>query len=251
MDINENIINNNLQQLQSNLDKSLTIINEYYSWLINSYVLVSVCQNHFATSVFEIFRLNLQDFYVENHWSDRLPLSWKTTLSNKCPEDLCELFSIENETITHIWPLSILSLRALIKTLTINRNNSSSTISSNDLSPLASSRLPCCYTHPKLKQIFSKHIKPKKKHEIQRMSQVCVSTAQECGNVQYIVDVGGGLGHLSRKLAFGYGLNVCCLEQQSKLSCEAKEIDQNLLYVAAKYLSDMEMKMLGKLSHLI
>lgn len=39
---------------------------------------------------------------------------------------------------------------------------------------------------------------------------------------QYIVDVGSGLGHLARLLAYGYGLKVCCLEAQENLSREAR-----------------------------
>jgi len=39
---------------------------------------------------------------------------------------------------------------------------------------------------------------------------------------QYVVDVGSGLGHLARLLAYGYGLKVCCLEAQENLSCQAR-----------------------------
>lgn len=78
-----------------------------------------------------------------------------------------------------------------------------------------------CYHHPKLKTLFRKRIKPKKQHEIERMAALCAATAAEC-KVEYVLDFGAGLGHLSRFLGYGYGLNVCCLEQQKQLTDEAK-----------------------------
>lgn len=82
-----------------------------------------------------------------------------------------------------------------------------------------------CYYHPKLKNLFRKRIKPKKQHEIERMAVLCATTAAEC-KVKYILDFGAGLGHLSRVLGYGYGLNVCCLEQQEQLTEEAKYVCQ-------------------------
>lgn len=78
-----------------------------------------------------------------------------------------------------------------------------------------------CYFHPKLKHFFRKRIKPKKLHEIERMAALCAKTATKY-QVEYILDFGAGLGHLSRILGYGYGLNVCCLEQQKPFTDEAK-----------------------------
>lgn len=147
-----------------------------------------------------------------------------------------------------VWPLACLAVRALLRLLnmsrTINTITSNGSCHSDDEPPLPS------LTHPKLKPLFSKHVKPKKQHEIQRMAEVCTKTARDCGNVRHIVDFGAGLGHLSRRLSFGYGLNVCCLEQQKSLSDEAANIDAKLLTVAAKYLGDADMQRMGKLVHL-
>ena len=65
-----------------------------------------------------------------------------------------------------------------------------------------------------LKQVFRKHIKPKKKHEIIRMADVASMLASKANskakaNIEAefkdkeeesknIIDIGGGLGHLSR-----------------------------------------------------
>lgn len=80
---------------------------------------------------------------------------------------------------------------------------------------------PSVYANPKIRNIISKkNIKLKKRHEIEKMSQVTAQIAQDCG-VEYVVDFGSGLGHLARALSYGYGLKVCCLEQQTSLTEQA------------------------------
>lgn len=68
---------------------------------------------------------------------------------------------------------------------------------------------------------MKKSIKEKKRHEIERMGQLTANIAKELG-VKYIVDFGSGLGHLARLLAYGYKLNVCCLERDTALTNQAK-----------------------------
>lgn len=88
--------------------------------------------------------------------------------------------------------------------------------------PLAE-RLPLSriYTEPKIRNLVAKKsIKLKKRHEIEEMSGTTAQIAKDLG-IEHIIDFGSGLGHLSRMLAYGYGLRVCCLEQQSVLSDQA------------------------------
>lgn len=68
---------------------------------------------------------------------------------------------------------------------------------------------------------MKKNIKLKKRHEIEKMSQLTASIAYEYG-IKYIVDFGSGLGHLARLLTYGHRLNVCCLEMQAPLTKQAK-----------------------------
>lgn len=153
----------------------------------------------------------MQDFYLQNHWNT-LPKSWTNTLNTVQPCQLAALLCNDQATESPnriIWPLSLLCLQNLVKQSSIVR------------CPIQkSTRTPSTYTHPKLRHIFSKHVKHKKRHEIEQMSAECYRTAREC-NVQYVVDVGAGLGHLARLLGFGYGLKVCCLEEQPALSKQA------------------------------
>lgn len=78
-----------------------------------------------------------------------------------------------------------------------------------------------CLMHPKLRTMLTKkNIKEKKRHEIEKMSELTARIAHE-NNIKYIVDFGAGLGHLARSLTYGYRLKVCCLEQQVILTDQA------------------------------
>lgn len=69
--------------------------------------------------------------------------------------------------------------------------------------------------------LTTKNIKEKKRYEIENMSQLTARIAKDC-DVNYLVDFGAGVGHLARALAFNFGAKVCCLEQQEKLTDQAK-----------------------------
>lgn len=80
-----------------------------------------------------------------------------------------------------------------------------------------------CLSHENLKQLFMRHVKPKKRHETAIMAKLCADAARE-SEVKDIIDVGGGKGHLSRLLAYGYGLNVCCVEAQNDLTMSGRYV---------------------------
>lgn len=84
--------------------------------------------------------------------------------------------------------------------------------------------------------LFWKNVKLKKRHEIMEMAKLCYNTAKR-SNCFYIVDVGSGLGHLSRILAYGYKFNVLSIEASENLSLQAKTLDFNFKKCALKYLS--------------
>lgn len=54
--------------------------------------------------------------------------------------------------------------------------------------------------------------------------QICYQSASDT-NCFYIVDLGSGLGHLSRILNYGYDFKVCTIEAQKNLSDQAKVLD--------------------------
>ena len=95
--------------VQSWLKASVAII-EKYKWLIDIYVL---------------------DFFVDNHWSI-LSDNWKDLIDFLTPEHLAFLIDLENDqiedaksenvvTLTKVWPLELLALKASIKTYSLKR----------------------------------------------------------------------------------------------------------------------------------
>ena len=52
-----------------------------------------------------------------------------------------------------------------------------------------------------LGNIFRKHVKAKKQHEISRVSELCDLASAASGGVKTLLDVGSGVGHLSRLMA--------------------------------------------------
>lgn len=124
-------------------------------------------------------------------------------------------------------PLSLNCLRVLLKKLCLPRNNCVVT-NSDETNKF--------YSNERLMNLFWKNVKVKKRHEIMEMAKLCYNTALK-SNCFYIVDVGSGLGHLSRILAYGYKFNVLSIEANEKLTQQARKLDCNFKRCASKYLS--------------
>ncbi|XP_031634471.1 protein RRNAD1 [Contarinia nasturtii] len=212
---------NDITSIQSKLRDALKVI-KIYEWLLDSYVL---------------------DFYVDNHW-DKMPKSWIQTLGHISPEHLTDLLipPVQNTECT-VWPLSLLALRTLMQRLCIPREpisfsqriDAEENQSDSNNNPKKKFN---CLTHPKIGTVLTKkNIKAKKRHEIERMSQLTVNIAREL-NVNYVVDFGSGLGHLARVLAYGHGLRVCCLEKEITLTDQANELDNQLTDLATRFCTD-------------
>ncbi|XP_069688496.1 methyltransferase-like protein 25B isoform X2 [Periplaneta americana] len=236
---------------------------EKYMWLLDSYVL---------------------DYFTGRHWN-KLPPSWRTTLEDVEPQELGYFITQSCESYQRVWPLSLLALRVASSCLSVTRDevnfnnlfeeqeekeslccdvdlavkSNEPTVQSKQHSEdgLVINRhsewqvpdVTPCLKHPRLKYVFSKHVKPKKRHEISRMAKVTASVAQ-MENCQFIVDIGSGLGHLARLLAYGYGLKVCCLEAQQGLSRQARKLDMELEVSVSKILDKNQFASLHRPVHL-
>lgn len=233
-----------MANIQRKLHDSLKVI-RMFEWLLDSYVLVSKysntlfsCLTQLTISSMEVF-FNFKDFYVDNHWQT-MPNSWIQTLETISPEDLTDLLIPPDQHIEKVvWPLSLLALRKVLQRLCIPRTpwpmpepnrNCVTQLSIKSTEKISNHNDPNnnpknefdCLAHPKIKTILmKKNIKEKKRHEIQRMSELTADVAKKF-NVKYIVDFGSGVGHLARLLAYGYKLNVCCLEKEQSLIEQAK-----------------------------
>ncbi|KAM8712649.1 hypothetical protein ACLKA7_013046 [Drosophila subpalustris] len=207
--------------ISSKLDTCLNVVQKY-EWLLNSYV---------------------SDFYVDDHWK-KLPLSWQKHLEQLPVESLAELLQSDDDvqvTRRSVWPLELLALRQVLRSLDISR------------APKGQQEveLPGCplLEHRKLKHMFMKCVKPKKSHEIRRMAAICARSCQQT-SVQFVVDFGAGLGHLARILGYGYGINVCCFEMQADLNRQAQSIDAKLENMAAKHMDASELANFKRPAHL-
>lgn len=102
-------------------------------------------------------------------------------------------------------PLNLLALRSTVKLLSLNRRlviDGQNDEKSDD------------YVD-EFKTLFSRHVKPKKRHEIISFCSV-VSKMCNSSSTSHIFDVGSGLGHLSRYLSYGCSLNLTCIDCVNK-----------------------------------
>ncbi|XP_076297897.1 methyltransferase-like protein 25B [Lasioglossum baleicum] len=199
---------------------------DVYGWLLNSYVV---------------------DFFQEGLWN-KLPESWRLVLQDTSPQEFGKWLS-RDISCTRVWPLSLLALRQVTNNLQINRNHEDpesvtsckldNTRKDIDAKKFGEDKVDISnessFLDSKLNKLFSKHIKKKKKYEIQEIARVCANCAY-ASNCKCIVDIGAGMGHLARILAFRHGLCVTCIEQDCMLLQRARKWDQELLMSIRKHL---------------
>ncbi|EFN60617.1 UPF0431 protein C1orf66-like protein [Camponotus floridanus] len=198
---------------------------DIYGWLLDSYVV---------------------DFFQEQLW-EKLPNSWKIFLQTVSPEEFGKWLA-NDISCKRVWPLSLLALRQITKDLQLDRDhrNDGSTLrcrakkfECNSENFIVENKNERSHEiHVALKKhnnLFLKHVKKKKRYEIQQIAQICADCAQE-SKTRCIVDIGAGMGHLARSLAFKHGLCVICIEQDTELSQQARKWDKELLISLSKHL---------------
>ncbi|XP_066586113.1 methyltransferase-like protein 25B isoform X2 [Prorops nasuta] len=175
---------------------------DVYGWLLDAYVV---------------------DFFQDELWA-KLPKSWTNVLEDVSPEEFGVW--LMGGKCNRVWPLSLLTLRRMANVLQICRDH---------LHPVS---VRCCQgpikkeennntdlnnLYDNFNKQFIKRVKQKKQHEIEKIAQVRV-----------MLDIGAGMGHLARALAFKYGLFVTCVEQESVLSRQARKYDKELVNLMVK-----------------
>lgn len=165
---------------------------ELYSDILNSYV---------------------ADYYVENHWN-KLSTSWKQYFNNIEVNQLSNILNLGKPLDNLMYPLTLLCLRNIITKYTLSRKM---------VTPISVS--PSVIDN-KFMNFFWKNVKLKKRHEIDVMSKLCYDLAIKT-KCFHIVDIGSGLGHLSRMLSYGYGFSVCTFEAVDALTNLATAMDTN------------------------
>ncbi|XP_065671514.1 methyltransferase-like protein 25B isoform X5 [Hydra vulgaris] len=173
----------------SYLTQAFMFINEY-QWMANSYV---------------------AEFFTQDLWNE-LPQSWRDCLDRISLDELANNVLSKKKTVFYrsVWPLSLLSYVAACHALSLNHHQK---INNKNLSELP--------------EIFHKHIKPKKRHELSLLPQIINNVCKETYSTT-VVDVGSGLGHLSRILAYQYGYNVTAIEMTGHRLPVAEKYDKEI-----------------------
>lgn len=143
-------------------------------------------------------------------------MTWQQCFQNITPQDLGNiLFGVSTK---HVLPLSFISLIKAVTSLSLPRDR---TCKKNKIELHSSDNT--CNGHPRLKNLFLKHVKLKKRHEICLMSEVVSATAVE-SKCDAVLDFGSGLGHLVRVLAYKNNLYAAGIECQPQLTEEARSV---------------------------
>lgn len=187
------------EELKQKITLALQIIDNY-KWLIDAYNV---------------------DFYQHNHWKN-LPTSWISCFDDIPITHLSELLSFDAKGHTlAVWPLSIIALKSLFDWLAHTRIKSTECTSENILEE---TKVKTVYWQRA--ELFQKSVKLKKRHEIE---QFAISCSNEMPSYhKTIVDIGSGQGNLARTLAYGFGFQVCCVEQSSTFVETARRKDFEL-----------------------
>ncbi|XP_060516155.1 methyltransferase-like protein 25B [Cylas formicarius] len=157
----------------------------------------------------DISKAYVCDYYVKNHWM-KLPGSWKEYLEGRTVDEIASLLDTSASTNHSGCPLSILCLKQIIRSYTVPRQK----VENGEK-----------FFSKEFRKYLWKNVKLKKRHEICSMSSSCNQNALKT-DCFYIVDVGAGLGHLSRLLAYGFGFKVCTFEANSTLTDTAQKFDK-------------------------
>lgn len=182
-----------------------------------------------------------QDFFIKDHFSN-LPKNWRNLFKTVKLETFGNFLDFQQPvSAQQVWPLSLLSLRKMIQANCLPRQQQSKPFTANGFS--INNKKPPTKTNyldnERLQREFSRHVKPKKKYEIQQMSLQIAQLSAKTGTT-FVIDIGSGLGHLCRILAYDYGLNVVGVEAQTDLKNRAETWDKKFETTAWKVCKDVK-----------
>lgn len=185
-------MNSQEEAVKSCIKMSLNVIRKF-DWLLDLYVL---------------------DFFVDDHWN-KLPASWKENFRNLDPQQLGNVLS--QQPTMHVFPLSFLALVGVVNALSLPRKSQvkRKTEFTDTLNTIVS--------HQIVKSLFLKHVKLKKRHEINLMADIVDEVAKKT-DCNAVIDFGSGLGHLVRMLAYKKGMFAAGIECQGQLTEDARSV---------------------------
>jgi hypothetical protein len=182
----------------------------------------------------------LQDFYRENHWTTLRP-SWQHFLQNIEPSELGLWLLTGKTSPGKVWPLGIQAFRKTIGTLSLQRKEVEIEECLKMLG-LPIEKVDSDVNDPRFEDLFKRHVKHKKRHEVVRLGKVkgirqslkilavlysysCLKVISSCAlecNTRNVLDIGSGLGHLSRYLTYNHGMDLTCVDSAETFTASAK-----------------------------
>eukprot|EP01080_Neovahlkampfia_damariscottae_P000574 gene574-8084_t len=142
----------------------------------------------------DITNEDFNHFFVKDQWNKRVPKEWQEPLQNLTIKNLIEVVS-EGKTDFKI-PDSLKTFIKKSKQFSISKE-------SIELETISIGN--------------EKKIKPKKKHEVERMTKFISNLAQK-HDCKTIIDIGSGRGYISNLLSTKYGLNVIGIDNQENIT---------------------------------
>ena len=169
----------------------------------------------------------IKSFFLEDHWNTKLPHSWHEPLQTLSLAELADL--LESGALpprSHSWPDSLRTFVEKAHSLRLPgqlraRGSEQATKAMASGWKSASGR---CAEEEQLATALRDSVKPKKMHEIVHLSRL-VDAAARAGRCGRLVDVGSGLGYLSRTLAYEYNWPVLAVESSAENVAAANAID--------------------------
>ncbi|PAV74100.1 hypothetical protein WR25_22593 [Diploscapter pachys] len=149
--------------------------------------------------------ITMMDYFVDDVWK-KLPSSWREFLKDMQPNDWSHLLSYDIAPLNRVLPLSLLCLLRFSRSHSLDRTPPQDPGQMIQRFPSTSIALELSDSFTSTPKSLQSRIKLKKQHEIDRILElirVILQIAESRGNrIERIVDVGAGIGHLSRMIAF-------------------------------------------------
>ncbi|KAG1672385.1 Protein RRNAD1 [Nymphon striatum] len=192
------------------------------------------------------------EFFTDFHW-EKLPVSWRSYYSDIDMTDLSVWLESSLPSKAAVMPLSLITFKKCSEIFSVQRKPlkninplsdyfksqqkdqfqhdiSFSDNSKGNTSWLSAEKELTSYKKQNelLNPIFRRHVKPKKQHEIVRLSEI-TSLLSKLFHCNKVVDIGSGQGHLSRLLSFGYDLEVLTMEAEGSHTSHAEKFDNQMV----------------------
>lgn len=81
------------------IEQCLKLVQKY-NWIVDAFVI---------------------EFFSQHIWEQQVPATWRSCLESCSPSDLAHLLDYQQKSLTRVWPLEILALRAAVRHLAVPR----------------------------------------------------------------------------------------------------------------------------------